>query len=373
MKAQWYRKRSMVVLMHAAVWLLFFLLPVLLRAPSQRRFGGEGGRPPDAVMAPPPGEEYRPGGAPGGPSGPPRQEARPDVFGWFNFFTDLWLILVFYVNTQMLVPVFFNRRRYGYFAASHVLLFGGLLTFNYVLFALFIGPPVHGWPGPLQFVLFPYLLVVAAAMVYRLFQDKLSEEHGRQERENENLKTELSLLRMQVSPHFMFNVLNNMVALARKRSQQLEPSLIKLSSLMRYMLYEADGKVPLEKEIEYLQNYIDLQRQRFEGPMAITVEEGPMDGSLEIEPMLLIPFVENAFKHGRDDMGEGSIQIRWRTVGGVLSFSVQNTFGAEVSDKTPGIGLVNVRRRLDLLYTDRYSLDIRSEGEWFFVFLQIKL
>lgn len=319
------------------------------------------------------GPAYAPGG-PGGPDGSPHfsAEGRRDVFGWFNFFTDCWLIIVFYFNTQVLVPTFFKAKRYGYFAVSHVLLFGGLLTFNYILFALFIGPPAHGWPGPLQFVLFPYLLVAASGVIYRLVQDKLQEERGRQERENESLKTEMALLRMQVSPHFMFNVLNNMVALARKRSTELEPSLIKLSSLMRYMLYEAEGKVPLEKELEYLQNYIDLQRQRFAGSMAVTVEEGARDASLEIEPMLLIPFVENAFKHGGDELGEGSIRIAWKTMAGILSFSVQNSFGRQ-ADKTPGIGLVNVRRRLDLLYKDRYILDVRSEGAWFFVFLQIKL
>jgi hypothetical protein len=306
-----------------------------------------------------------------GPDGPYSANVRnTDVFGWFNFFTDLWLVLIFYFNTQLLVPAFFRPRRYLYFAISQLLLFGGLLMFNHILISLFIGPTLHWWP--LQFVLFPYLLVATMAVVYRLVRDKLVEERGKQERENENLKTELSLLRMQVSPHFMFNVLNNMVALARKRSQQLEPSLIKLSSLMRYMLYEADGKVPLDKEIEYLQNYIDLQRQRFAGSMAVTVDAGPRDMSLEIEPMLLIPFVENAFKHGRDGLGEGSIHIAWKTVEGVLSFNVQNTFG-EQEDKTPGIGLANVRRRLDLLYKDRYTLDIRKEGVWFFVFLQIKL
>ncbi|TDW95984.1 sensor histidine kinase [Dinghuibacter silviterrae] len=421
MKAHWYRRKSIVVLMHAAVWLLFFLLPVLLRPPANRRFIARGPRPAEvdsffrAGRPGPPPDGFAHGdsgrradggfghgpadsagtgrvgasggfgdGGPGGPGDTPALRfdgrgvvlrngaVRTDVFGWFNFFTDLWLVLVFYFNTQVLIPAFFKPRRYLYFAISHVLLFAGLLIFNRILFVLFIGPAMGGWPGPLQFTLFPYLLVAASGVIYRLVRGKLEEERGRQERENESLKTELALLRMQVSPHFMFNVLNNMVALARKRSQQLEPSLIKLSSLMRYMLYEADGKVPLDKEIEYLENYIDLQRQRFAGSMAVTVDAGPRDMGLDIEPMLLIPFVENAFKHGRDGLGDGSIRIAWKAVNGILAFSVQNTFG-EQEDKTPGIGLTNVRRRLDLLYKDRYTLDIRKEGEWFFVFLQIKL
>ena len=97
-----------------------------------------------------------------------------------------------------------------------------------------------------------------------MFSDQIKNETKAKERETENLKTELSFLRSQVSPHFMFNVLNNMVALARKHSDQLEPSLIKLSSLLRYMLYETNEQsVALEKEVEYLQSYIDLQQQRF--------------------------------------------------------------------------------------------------------------
>lgn len=321
----------MVALAHAAVWAVFFLLPVWLRPPHERRMMPPGGHPP--------------------------------VSRWFNYFTDCWLVLVFYLNTQVLVPVFFNRRRHFYYILFHLLLLVGLQ----LLFACLIGQPGRGWPGPPQFLLFPYLLVVAAGLIYRLVGDRMAEERARQERENETLKTELSLLRMQVSPHFMFNVLNNMVSLARKRSLLLEPSLIKLSSLMRYMLYEADGKVPLEKEVEYLQSYIDLQRQRFAGSMSVTVEEGLLDGGLEIEPMLLIPFVENAFKHGK------SIHIAWKTVAGLLTFSVQNSFGTSTGDKTPGIGLTNVRRRLDLLYGHRHSLTIRTEGDWYFVFLNINL
>src|SRR5215210_8289006 len=97
-----------------------------------------------------------------------------------------------------------------------------------------------------------------------MFRDKLQADRLASEKETENLKTELAFLRSQVSPHFMFNVLNNMVSLARKKSEQLEPSLIKLSSLLRYMLYETDEeKVLLEREVEYLQSYIDLQKQRF--------------------------------------------------------------------------------------------------------------
>ena len=140
-------------------------------------------------------------------------------------------------------------------------------------------------------------LFFALSTAYQLIKDKVASDKLAQEKQNEVLKTELSLLRSQVSPHFMFNVLNNMVSLARKQSDLLEPSLIKLSSLMRYMLYEADEeKVSIEKEIDYLQSYIDLQQQRFGKKVQVNVHLHTMDNHYQVEPMLLIPFVENAFQ-----------------------------------------------------------------------------
>ena len=403
--------------MHAAAWLLFFLLPPLLRPPYANHrspvysVGVYHGRPPqggpwDTSGGPAHGGDRGPayggdrgpgngGIAPAGPDDRSGPSARPndtpgrydasahsqdgpdDAFGWFNFFTDLWLILVFYFNTQVLVPAFVYKKRYWAFALSHLVIISGIVTFNYLLFTLFVRDGFAVWHMPVIFILFPYLIVTAAGMVYRLFRDKLQEEQTRQEKENENLKTELSLLRLQVSPHFMFNVLNNMVSLARKQSAQLEPSLIKLSSLMRYMLYEAEGKVLLDKEIDYLQSYIDLQRQRFEGILRVEVAVGEYDALLYIEPMLLIPFVENAFKHGQDISGEGLIRIEWHTLDGVLYFRVRNKFHedeAEVKDKTSGIGLANVRRRLNLLYKGQHTLTIVKDNMgWFDVFLEIKL
>ena len=162
----------------------------------------------------------------------------------------------------------------------------------------------------LFFSTFIFLFILACSTAYKTIRDKIISDQLVKEKETENLKTELSLLRSQVSPHFMFNVLNNMVALARKQSDQLEPSLIKLSSLMRYMLYETDEeKVSLEKETEYLQSYIDLQQQRFGKKVIINVTMCQADKMYDIEPMLLIPFVENAFKHGTGLIENAHIDI----------------------------------------------------------------
>jgi LytS/YehU family sensor histidine kinase len=219
--------------------------------------------------------------------------------------------------------------------------------------------------------------MIIASAAFRIIRDRIEENQRMKERETENLKTELAFLRSQVSPHFMFNVLNNMVALARKGSDQLEPSLIKLSSLLRYMLYETDeNKVHLEKEVEYLQSYIDLQQQRFGKNVRINARFQKIETDYSIEPMLLIPFVENAFKHGTGLIENAEIDVEMTADKGLLSFSVRNKFNPdsnEVKDAASGIGLANVQRRLSLLYAQKHSLLISKQDNWFIVSLQLVL
>ena len=214
-------------------------------------------------------------------------------------------------------------------------------------------------------------------MTYIMFRDRLRSERRAKEKETENLKTELAFLRSQVSPHFMFNVLNNMVSLARKKSEQLEPSLIKLSSLLRYMLYETDEeKVLLEREVEYLQSYIDLQKQRFGSKVKVNLCIEKFDKSYLIEPMLLIPFVENAFKHGTGLLPNAEINIELKAKKNLLQFMVNNYYDSstqEIKDKTSGIGLQNVRRRLNLLYGNEHALLITNKENRFSVSLQLNL
>lgn len=173
----------------------------------------------------------------------------------------------------------------------------------------------------------------------------------------------------------MFNVLNNIVALARKGSDQIEPSLIKLSAIMRYFLYEnAHDTIALEKEIAYLKSYIELQEQRFGKATVVQFSINGPDAPYSIKPMLLIPFVENAFKHGI--IQNGSILIHLEAAQGLLHFGVQNRYrslGNEEKDKTSGIGLANVKRRLNLLYSSRHTLTIDDRNETYSVSLQLKL
>jgi sensor histidine kinase YesM len=287
----------------------------------------------------------------------------------------IWVGL-FYFNAFVIVPRIIYKRKFRTYIVVLLVIFLALFLIDWALFKILLREVPYYVKNFFSFNIYPILFILALSTAYRMIQDRIKEDRLQKEKENENLKTELSLLRSQVSPHFMFNIMNNMVALARKKSDILEPSLIKLSSLLRYMLYETDERVALQKEIEYLQSYIDLQKQRFGNNVMIKTCMEKVEDSFEIEPMLLIPFVENAFKHGTGLIENAEIDVELRTEKNRLSFSVRNKFNeasVEVKDKSSGIGLANVQRRLDLLYGNKHSLLITKQDGWFIVSLQIVL
>ncbi len=285
------------------------------------------------------------------------------------------LIGFFYVNMYMLVPRVLTRKSWIYYAGSVLLCFGVMLMLNeLVAYAFFSG----GFrPGrPIYFTIINFLLVFGLSTALRLTSDRVEFERDRKEREHENLKSELSMLRSQVSPHFMFNVLNNLASLARKKSDNLESVIIQLSQLMRYMLYDSgEKKVSLEKEIEYLRSYIDLQKLRFGNDMTVRFSADVKLVDIPIEPMLFIPFVENAFKHGAGMIADPVIEISLNADDNALYFSVKNKFTAVSQSKDPssGIGIQNVRRRLDLLYKDMHELRIKEVDHWFIAELKLIL
>jgi len=219
------------------------------------------------------------------------------------------------------------------------------------------------------FTFFPTVFFLVISTIFRLVVDKINLE-------KEQLAMELKFLRSQVNPHFLFNVLNNLVSMARHKSDRLEPSLIKLSGLMRYMLYDSDEKkIPVDVELNYLKNYIDLQELRFEDGAVIQTSINHDDGCYFIAPMLLIPFVENAFKHGITVNEKPVITINLATDDGLLKFKVQNKVepGNYAKDNSSGIGLTNVKTRLNLLYPKAHELNIMNRDGVFEIDLLIKL
>ncbi len=347
MNQSWYSKKWITILIHAAAWILLFSLPELLH-PSYN--------PQESKTA----------------------EANATTMFIIARVSDALLITFFYLNATILIPALMYKKRYALYVLS-LLLCLTIFTSATWLMKVYYQPQNQLSPFKVHilFSTFAIMFILACSIAYTTIKDKINADRLVAEKENENLKTELSLLRSQVSPHFMFNVLNNMVALARKHSEQLEPSLIKLSSLMRYMLYETDEeKVSLDKETDYLQSYIDLQQQRFGKKVAICVSMLKPDKTYAIEPMLLIPFVENAFKHGTGIIENACIDIKLHAANRVLYFTVQNKYNpasTEIKDKASGIGLSNVQRRLQLLYPGKHDLSISKENEMFKVSLSIKL
>jgi two-component system LytT family sensor kinase len=338
MSTRWYRSKFAVVFFHVLAWLVLFSLPLLFRRePDQTHINWK------AAL-----------------------NARSLIF-------DGCCILFFYLNALLLIPRLLNRKKIGIYITLIILLFAVFMSVINII-------PMEGHkPGfhrEYFFALFPYLFIWAMSTVYWFVTDKTRTEQLLKEKENENLKTELSFLRSQVSPHFLFNVLNNMVAMARLKSEQLEPSLIRLSGLMRYMLYESDEtSVTLLRETEYVNSYIELQKIRYASSLFIRVDMDPGDNQL-IEPMLLIPFIENAFKHGTSAIEDPVIDISLKITEGLIDFRVKNKFNPgneEIKDRTSGIGLPNVIRRLNLLYDQKHLLSINRDNGWFTVSLQIKL
>jgi two-component system LytT family sensor kinase len=344
MKAAWYSKKWIIVLLHVLSWLCIFALPFLIRTNS--------------------GDQHK-------------QPGPEEGFLYFYIVSRFLWIGFFYMNAHFLFDRFVNKQKIWIYIVFQVLNLFIISILTNLVFNLFVKNTPYDIVNFFVFNTFTYFFILAASTAYKVVLDKMKSDKLSRERENENLKTELSFLRSQVSPHFMFNVLNNMVALARKQSDQLEPSLIKLSSLMRYMLYETDDdKVLLEKEVEYVKSYIDLQQLRFGKNVKVNVSIQNVDGGHEIEPMLLIPFVENAFKHGTGLIECAQIDIEMSVKNSILYFSVSNKYNEhshEVKDKTSGIGLINVQRRLNLLYGNDHSLLINRKDNWFTVSLQLNL
>jgi signal transduction histidine kinase len=302
---------------------------------------------------------------------PQKDPARPNYLNWAHVSFTLLQTAGFYFSAYVLYPWFLLKKQVALYiiailvlSALMALLPGCLMVIKgekplYEIFAGFVTKVMVG------------LFVMGTATSYRFILDVMCNERL----QKETLATELSFLRSQVSPHFMFNALNSMVSLARKKSDLLEPALLKMSNLMHYMLYDSDEeKVSLHKEVEYIRSYIDLQTMRFGDSVKILFMVQPGNYTHCIEPMLLIPLIENAFKHGVNVAEEPEIDIRLMATETEVSLSVSNKtipYTTQLADKTGGIGLTNLERRLKILYPGKHQLVAQKNGNWFYASLKI--
>ncbi len=295
----------------------------------------------------------------------------------FFLITNLYHIGLFYLNAYFLYPRLMNRRFWWlYFAAITAII--AVSWFLKLFYIQQVNPDFALTTFNSRIIFFPPFSFLLASFIFRWVVNHNRDEKNKKEAEAERMASELKFLRSQVSPHFLFNMMTNMVSLARQKSDLLEPALIKLSGLLRYMLYETgEEKFTLNKELEYLEGYIELQQLRFGENVEIRMDkEFTRTGSdCVMEPMLLIPFVENAFKHGIGMVEKPFIRIKTNVNGSHLFFSVSNNYNKEnfSKDKNSGIGLVNVQNRLKLLYPGKYALSIQNNGEIYSAELNLDL
>ncbi|MDQ6527909.1 sensor histidine kinase [Flavobacterium sp. LHD-85] len=323
-----------------------------------------------------------------------------------NDFYAQWLsgILLFYLNYFYLVPNYLLQKKYwlyGAFAIGLIVLFM-VIRFNYfipefrhlrpekMIHSETIIRDPHFFPRdgkmhhriemrqPLFFKIAPsffYILIITISAIIRTLTEFYNNQQNKLIAETHRTNTELIYLRKQTNPHFLFNSLNSIYSLAHKKSDLVPDAIVTLSELMRYMLYETDNKtVALEKEVNYIQNYIELQKLRLNNIEDIVINVHGDTKNKFIEPLLLISFVENAFKYGTDYKGAAHVKIKILITDHNLDFWIENTIENYVKDpENSGIGLVNIQSRLDLLYSNAHELTITQDNEYYRVHLNLKL
>lgn len=287
-------------------------------------------------------------------------------------------ILPTYYLAYYIVPRFLITHQYLR-AAHHTIYLILFTTFGYIITSIIViiipTPDLFytSGPNPMSVDLFIHLIGIFAVVfliaAIRLFQ-------LRQEVEHERLKAETDLLKGQLHPHFLFNTLNNLYAQTLKKSDTAPEMILKLSALLDYTLYQAGQPlVPLEKELEGIDAYIELEKMRFGQRLDLTLDVHGHIKDKSIAPLIFMPLVENAFKHGvarHDDAGW--IKVKLDVMPDGCKFTVSNSVNSHRKDsdqRSTGIGLQNLRRRLDLHYADQYALKIRDETDTYRVELTL--
>lgn len=294
---------------------------------------------------------------------------KPELFGYILVRQLPSDMLTTYFTYYVIVEQFLLKKRYW---IAGILLILSAVVFSMIAWTVFyytIIPTVYPDQVPPTWLYGPGIIQVGIGLYYvtflfsglKLYRVWKTNREEQQELEKQHLKSELALLRAQVNPHFLFNTLNNIDTLVFEDQNKASESIVKLSSIMRYMLYDANAEqVPLEKEITCLQNFIDLHRLRMKNPDFVEFEvTGHTKGHL-IPAMLFLPFVENTFKHGSLQGPTPGISIHLEVSDNSYFLQVNNRLRkTSIPYEVPsGVGLQNVRRRLDLIYGEEYTLDV---------------
>ncbi|OKS88774.1 sensor histidine kinase [Mucilaginibacter polytrichastri] len=296
-------------------------------------------------------------------------------------------ILLTYINLYVLMPLYFYQERYirYIFGLVVLLLTGGLLirffTHEVILPWEQLHDPVrykmenkHFWiPVRILRLSIEALPMLAITMVIQLMRNAYQREKNLRELQLEKFSAEMGLLKAQINPHFFFNTLNTLYSLILKKSDDAGKFALRISDLMHYMLYETRAdKILLTDEISHLENYMRVEEMRFADRVDLSFHySGPVEGKL-IAPLILLPFVENAFKHGIEN-DAGWITVAIKLTEQRLFMKVENSYPDHARESGHGLGLANVRKRLELTYPGNYTLNLSADNGLFEAELKINL
>ena len=322
----------------------------------------------------------------------------PQLLLYRSLPTLLGVLLLVVANLKLLLPKLYFKNRIGLYTIVSLVLFIGLLwllsndIFLFSELAEKYNSPEFFAERRNEFLaerrrsvrpviwvkfLVPLLISFIGSTLIELTHYANKKEKAVISIEKEKLDTEIKFLKSQINPHFLFNVLNNIYTLTVIKSDKAPENLMRLSEMLRYMLYDSnDGKVTLQREIDYLENYINLASLKDSRGLNIKVDLDKSQTELELAPLLFIPFVENAFKHSKiEDLKNGFININLKTSNEHIEFTTENSIPNVVfkKDKVGGIGLANTKQRLELLYPNKHELIISESGNVYSVYLKIDL
>lgn len=292
-----------------------------------------------------------------------------NIFAWSSIFLTIGITyLILYILNR-----YFSTKQYLKLALAFVTVCGIYISFRYlleevVMWNLF---GYHNYSEESRRFLYYITDNIYNVISYsfnafflKMIEDFFANEKEKNALLTEKLNAENAFLKNQLNPHFLFNTLNNIYSLALNQSLKTPEAVMKLSELMRYMLYESNlEKVNLETELTYLNNFIELQKMRYSGQTYIDFEVIGDVSSQRIAPLMLIPFVENAFKHGSVQDVNHPLSIQLLVNQNNLSFMVKNQLANQNKDKYGGIGLENIKKRLNLIYPKSYHLEIQNDAD----------
>jgi sensor histidine kinase YesM len=310
-----------------------------------------------------------------------RYQDYPAGKGWYITFVKVAdLALLVYLTNYLLIPRLLYKKRYVLFALLFVVLVFTCSIVKMYIEAALLNTSFEIWDRFKVRVydnVIPHFLLVSTGAAIKLLTDYAKAQRRLGDMAREKAETELNFLKSQLNPHFLFNSLNTIYFLIDKQNAEARTTLLQMADLLRYQLYDCNSAtIEIEKEVHYLQDYVRLQELRKDNQYEVGIEVGEQVKGFCITPLLLIPFVENAFKHISHYSHEKNfIRVNLQRQNGILRFIVENSKDDQQRSTEPrgGIGLSNVKRRLELLYPGRHTLQILNDDHTFTIELNLHL